>query len=64
MNSDLKRCPFCGGNTWIHAHALPPQIADESKPYINISCRVCPAEMYGYEGNVESLWNKRVDNRD
>lgn len=56
MSEKLERCPFCGGEAFVHI--LGNEIA---KGYY-IACDECGAKtkVFGYESETIEAWNRRV----
>ena len=56
--SDLKPCPFCGGEAVFHNSLRPP----ETYP-CRVYCDNCWAEVGGYSTEAEAIaaWNSRAE---
>ena len=57
--SELKPCPFCGGEAKIRDFSTP-----DLDPEIDVFCTNCGGQTFVYEtvGEAIEAWNRRVEN--
>lgn len=60
--SEIKPCPFCGGEDIIVRPAPKPFLGDYKRTYKFAQCRYCLARTgeYGTEPKAIEAWNRRV----
>ena len=62
MATELKPCPFCGGEAIYITTAI--KAGDLVKEFYSISCLDCNAEIYKYcktEEEAIEAWNRRAE---
>ena len=59
MKNELKPCPFCGGEAFVHKFTID----GAGGLFISVMCRVCPAQPGHQTKEVHAIeaWNRRDD---
>lgn len=62
--TELKPCPFCGGEAKIYETPTKEKYWNISKKSYDILCSECGASMvdFLYRDIAISMWNRRVNN--
>ena len=63
MSTEIKKCPFCGGEGYLLSHPHGYNDGDEADRDYYIKCRSCAAEgpWARHDENAITLWNMRVN---
>ena len=70
--SDLKRCPFCGGEASYITYMSEQGLFTKSKQHIYCKCKDCKAQTQAYPESVHytavekaaEAWNRRAGEQD